>query len=48
MLTYLASEDPQRVPRDRVAEIAPNPVTGAPQSWPTCQPAARSIGESTR
>jgi hypothetical protein len=48
MLTYMASEDPQRVPRDRVAEIAPNPVTGAPQSWPTCQPAARSIRESTR
>ena len=48
MLVYLASESPERVPRDRATELPPNPVTGEPQQWPTCQPGARSIGESTR
>ena len=48
MLVYLASESPERVPRDRAADLPPNPVTGEPQQWPTCQPGARRIGESTR
>ncbi|HUE97597.1 MAG TPA: M28 family peptidase, partial [Longimicrobiaceae bacterium] len=36
MLAYLASEDPDRVPRDR-RELPPGPQGQAPQ-WPTCQP----------
>jgi Zn-dependent M28 family amino/carboxypeptidase len=34
MLAYLASEDPQRVPRDRT--ILPPGPSGQPRSWPTC------------
>lgn len=38
MLAYMASEDPNRVPRDqRVLTPAP----GSPSSWPRCSPAAR-------
>ena len=41
MLAYLASEDPQRVPREpRVT--ATDPKTGQPTSWPACKPPARS------
>jgi capsular polysaccharide biosynthesis protein len=41
MLTYLASEDPDRLPRDqRVLGI--NPRTGEPMTWPTCRDATRS------
>lgn len=48
MLAYLASEEPDRVPRERRTLFPPNPVTGAPGSWPACQPAARSSSESAR
>jgi hypothetical protein len=38
MLAYMASEDPNRVPREqRVLTPAP----GAPSSWPRCSPATR-------
>lgn len=37
MLAYLASEDPERMPRDRR-------VLPPGQSWPTCSPAQRSPG----
>jgi hypothetical protein len=41
MLTYLASEEPEKLPRDqRVMGI--NPRTGEPGSWPTCRPPARN------
>jgi hypothetical protein len=41
MLAYMASEDPQRIPREpRVT--APNPQTGQPAPWPTCTQPARS------
>lgn len=41
MLAYLASEDPERLPRDR--RILPaNPRTGEPGSWPECRAAQRS------
>jgi hypothetical protein len=41
MLTYLASEDPERLPRDqRVLGI--NPRTGEPMTWPACRDATRS------
>jgi hypothetical protein len=42
MLAYLASEDPERVPRDR-ATLAVNPQTGQPRSWIACSPARRSF-----
>ena len=48
MLAYLASEERQRIPRDRADPLPPHPLTGAAQTWPDCQPAARSVGESTR
>ncbi len=42
MLAYLASEDPERVPRDR--RVLPNGPTGQPEAWPACPPARRSSG----
>ncbi|MBI4520753.1 MAG: M20/M25/M40 family metallo-hydrolase, partial [Gemmatimonadetes bacterium] len=41
MLMYLASEDPERVPRDR-AILPPDPRTGQPRAWPNCSPARRA------
>jgi len=41
MLAYLASEDPERVPRDR-ALLPPDPRTGEPREWLQCRPAVRS------
>jgi carboxypeptidase Q len=34
MLAYLASEEPERMPRERVTRV--NPVTGQPIAWPSC------------
>jgi hypothetical protein len=48
MLVYLAAEAPERLARDRAATLPPSAVTGEPQSWPECQPAARSLRESRR
>ena len=46
MLAYLASEDPQRVSRDRRENIrGPN---NAPATWPTCARPPRTSAESTR
>jgi carboxypeptidase Q len=47
MLAYLASEDPERVPRDRRVMPA-NPRTGAPGAWPVCQSPPRSSAGWTR
>ena len=41
MLAYLASEDPERVPRDR-ALLPTDPRTGQPRTWVTCSPPRRS------
>lgn len=41
MLMYLASEDPERVPRDR-ALLPPDPQTGLPRQWIPCRPVRRS------
>jgi carboxypeptidase Q len=41
MLTYLASEDPQRVPRERRTVLSPGPG-GAPGAWPACVQPARA------
>ncbi len=45
MMMYLASEDPERVPRDR-ALLPPNPQTGQPRPWVGCGPARRSYEPS--
>ncbi len=43
MLAYLASEDPERVPRDR--RVMPvDEETGEARSWPVCQEPRRSAG----
>jgi len=41
MLAYLASEDPERVPRDR-AVLGPDPRTGEPRDWIECRDPIRS------
>jgi carboxypeptidase Q len=41
MLAYLASEDPERVPRDR-ALLPVDPRTGEPRDWLPCREARRS------
>jgi hypothetical protein len=43
MLAYAASEDPQRVPRDR-SVLPINPRTGEPREWVRCRTARRSPG----
>ena len=44
MLAYMASEDPERLPRDtRVLPI--DPQTGRPGAWPQCRAPRRSTGE---
>ena len=48
MLVYLASEDPQRLPRERITQFPVDQRTGQPGSWPQCTPAARNINQSTR
>lgn len=43
MLAYMASEEPERIPRTR-RELPANPQTGQPGTWPACQPAERTVG----
>jgi hypothetical protein len=43
MLAYAASEDPERVPRDR-ATLPINPRTGEPRQWVQCRSPRRSSG----
>ena len=43
MLAYLASEEPDRLPRDR-ALLPLNPRTGEQMTWPTCRDGTRSGG----
>lgn len=43
MMMYLASEDPERVPRDR-SVLPVNPSTGEPREWIQCRPSRRSFG----
>jgi hypothetical protein len=40
MLVYLASEDTERVPRDK-RDVFPNRPNGQPGAWPDCQPPQR-------
>jgi hypothetical protein len=48
MLAYLASEEPQLMPRDKRTVLPNNPRTGEPMTWPTCTPATRDAALSTR
>ena len=41
MLAYLASEDPERVSRDRRTVMPRSPFTGNVQEWPACRDGAR-------
>jgi hypothetical protein len=41
MLAYLASEEPEMLPRDHAA-LGPNPRTGEPGAWPQCRGPARN------
>ncbi len=47
-LVYLASEDPQKVSRERRTLFPRNPFTGQTSEWPSCNPAARSSTNSPR
>jgi len=46
MLAYMASEDPQKMPRDLIPQG--NNPDGTPRPWPTCPGPARSSGASGR
>jgi hypothetical protein len=46
MLVYLASEDPQSVPREQ--RIMPAGANGQPQEWPACQVPPRKSSDWTR
>jgi hypothetical protein len=41
-LAYLASEEPRRIPRERVS-LPRDPATGQPTTWPACHDAVRSL-----
>lgn len=47
-LVYLASEDPERVSRERRTVFPSNPFTGAQGGWPSCNPATRNSSDSPR
>lgn len=40
MLAYLASEEPERLPRERI-ELPADPRTGQPAEWPACRDGSR-------
>lgn len=42
MLTYLASEEPDKLPRDTRIMSGTNPRTGEPMTWPQCRDPARN------
>ncbi|HEU4561887.1 MAG TPA: M20/M25/M40 family metallo-hydrolase [Longimicrobium sp.] len=48
MLVYLASEEPERLPRTRITEFPVDQRTNQPGSWPQCQAPARNTAQSTR
>ncbi|HET7462148.1 MAG TPA: M20/M25/M40 family metallo-hydrolase, partial [Longimicrobium sp.] len=45
MLVYLASEEPERLPRERIAEFPVDQRTGQRGSWPECQAPARNTAQ---
>jgi carboxypeptidase Q len=46
MLAYMASEDPQKMPRDLIP--MGNAPDGTPREWPTCPPATKRAADSGR
>lgn len=44
MMAYMASEDPERVPRDK-SVLPPDPRTGEPREWVRCRPPRRAPAE---
>ena len=46
MLTYLASEDPQKFSRELVPQG--NNQDGTPRAWPNCPPATKRAADSNR
>jgi hypothetical protein len=48
MLVYLASEEPEKLPRDRRIMPPSRQSPDQPQQWPSCQKPARSIKEWNR
>ncbi|HEX6371441.1 MAG TPA: M20/M25/M40 family metallo-hydrolase [Longimicrobium sp.] len=48
MLVYLADQEPELLPRDRITEFPVNQQTGQPGTWPACQSPPRSAAQSTR
>lgn len=46
MLTYLASEESDKLPRDQ--RVMPPGRNGQPGQWPECVKAVRAVGQSTR
>jgi Zn-dependent M28 family amino/carboxypeptidase len=47
-LAYLAAQDPQTMPRDRLDPLPPNPQTGEARTWPECRKALRAVESSAR
>jgi hypothetical protein len=48
MLAYLASEDPEKMSRERMNPLPVNRQTGQPGTWPACGKAMRSSAEYRR
>jgi Zn-dependent M28 family amino/carboxypeptidase len=42
MLAYLAAEEPEQIPRDRISDEQASAEGGQQASWPDCRPATRS------
>jgi hypothetical protein len=47
-LAYLASEDPERVSRERRSVMPSNRFSGQQMEWPACNPATRKSSDSSR
>jgi len=48
MLTYIASEDPERMPRDVMDPLPPGFNSNEPAQWRACSPATRNTATSNR
>ncbi len=46
MLAYMASEDPEKMPRELVPQG--NAPDGTPRPWPPCPPATKRASDSNR
>jgi carboxypeptidase Q len=48
MLVYLADQEPDLLPRDRITQFPVNQQTGQPSAWPECPAPPRTAAQSTR